>query len=180
MKITYNETNTYPGQPHFLLSLECFHCPSLSLLCTKKRKTKWATEKNHRDLFNLGGFKRTKQTKNYCECLLESGTKTSVCRGFCLCSKRESDLASFISDQPKTSRLFFPTRVRFGSSLLLLQPAEWNWCHVLFLELLPSSMLAPADDSSMYLLSSSVSSSSPLCPRRFQWDPGFLPHREQR
>lgn len=44
-----------------------------------------------------------------------------------------------------------------------------------FLDMLPSSRLAPAEESSRSLLrSSSVSSSSPRWPRRFQWDPGFL------
>lgn len=50
-----------------------------------------------------------------------------------------------------------------------------NLLHIPFLDMLPSSMLAPADESSMsFVMSSSVSSSSPLWPRRFQWGPGFL------
>lgn len=58
---------------------------------------------------------------------------------------------------------------------LVLNQMERPARHVQFLDMLPSSMLAPAEESSMSLvMSSSVSSSSPLWPRRFQWSPGFL------
>lgn len=49
------------------------------------------------------------------------------------------------------------------------RPAQLLAGHVPFFDRLPSSMLAPAEESSMsFVMSSSVSSSSPLWPRRFQ------------